>query len=330
MILLHIALVLCVCERRDHLAVGAPAAPLVARLHRAVRAALGIPHVEIQGGLFLGQDAVGELVKGMWGGVWHTVGLQDVVVDFPLWDTVNISLSDVEEVSCNIDWKHSFLIDLINSKARIFALIGGGRSQNGVESYGSRFIVVSHRSCEEELLVVRVSEQTKSNDVLETISKSLESRSPCSQAVIGWDMSKENGLFTLSLHVSEDPFQPLEFITGIGKDLPEVPVHIVACLSSHSKHSGIVEELFVSLAFKLKILGIITGFAECLNRLLIEPGIPYSSQVLNHIVLRAREILDINREDIVIALKWKNHEIFSKCVLDLLSNDIVDVRDLLV
>jgi hypothetical protein len=97
------------------------------------------------------------------------------VVDFPLWDTVNISLSDVEEVSCNIDRKHSFLINLINSKARIFALIGGGRSQNGIESDGSRLIVVSHRSCEEELLIVRVSEQTESNDVLETISKSLES-----------------------------------------------------------------------------------------------------------------------------------------------------------
>ncbi len=136
-ILLHVALVLCVRERRDHLAVGAPAAPLVARLHGAVRASLRIPHVEIQGCLFLGQDAVRELVKGVWGGVWHTVGLQDVVVDFPLWDTVHISFSDVEEVSCNIDWKHSFFIDLINSKARIFALIGGGRSQYGIESDGS-------------------------------------------------------------------------------------------------------------------------------------------------------------------------------------------------
>jgi hypothetical protein len=138
-------------------------------------------------------------------------------------------------------------------------------------------------------------------------------------------MTKKNGLFTLSFHVSEDALQPSEFITRIREDLPKVPVHIVACLSSYSKHSSIVEEFFVCLAFKLKILCIISSLSKCLYSLLIKPEIPYCSQVLNHVVLRTREILYINRENVMIALKWEDHELFSKGVLDLLSNNIVDV-----
>jgi hypothetical protein len=143
-------------------------------------------------------------------------------------------------------------------------------------------------------------------------------------------MSKENSLFTLSLHVSEDTLQPREFITWVGEDFPEVPVHIVACLCSHSKDSRIVKELFVCLAFKLEILGIISSLSKCLNCLLIEPEIPYCCQILNHVVLWAREILDIDREDVVIALQREYHELISKGVLDLLGNDIVDIGDFLV
>jgi hypothetical protein len=101
--LLDVALVLSVSKRGHHLAVCAAAAALVAGLHGAVGASLRIPHVEIYGGLLLGQNAVRKLVKGVRGSIWHAVGLQDVVVHFPLWYTVNISLSDIEEVSGNID-----------------------------------------------------------------------------------------------------------------------------------------------------------------------------------------------------------------------------------
>jgi hypothetical protein len=115
-------------------------------------------------------------------------------------------------------------------------------------------------------------------------------------------MAKENSLFTLSFHVSENTLQPREFITWVREYFPEVPVHVVARLSSHSKDSRIVKELFVCLAFKLEILGIISSLSKCLNGLLIEPEIPYCCQILNHVVLWAREILDINREHVVITL----------------------------
>ena len=40
--------------------------------------------------------------------------------------------------------------------------------------------------------------------------------------------------------------------------------------------------------------------------------------------------MDIDREDIVIALKWEDHKLFSKSVLDLLSDNIVDIGDFFI
>jgi hypothetical protein len=143
-------------------------------------------------------------------------------------------------------------------------------------------------------------------------------------------MTKEDSLLTFSFHVSEDTLQPRELIAWVREDFPEVPVHVVACLSSHSKDSRIVKELFVCLTFKLEILGIISSLSKCLNSLLIEPEIPHCCQILNHVVLWAREILDIDREDVMIALQREYHELISEGVLDLLGNDIVDIGDFLV
>ena len=40
--------------------------------------------------------------------------------------------------------------------------------------------------------------------------------------------------------------------------------------------------------------------------------------------------MDIDREDVMIALKWEDHKFFSKSVLDLLSDNIVDIGDLFI
>ena len=85
-----------------------------------------------------------ELIKGVWRGIGHSIGLKDIVVNFPLWDTVNVCLCDVEEVGGNIDRKHCFFIDFIESEAGIFTLISCGRCENRVESNRSRLIVVAN------------------------------------------------------------------------------------------------------------------------------------------------------------------------------------------
>ncbi len=74
----------------------------------------------------------------------HAIGLQDVVVYFPLWLTIYISLCDIEEVCSNVYWQHRFFINLINSEARVFALISSCRRKNRVECDRPRLVVVAY------------------------------------------------------------------------------------------------------------------------------------------------------------------------------------------
>lgn len=131
-----------------------------------------------------------------------------------------------------------------------------------------------------------MTEESETNDMLEAISKGLEPRTPCSQAIIGRDMSDKDCLFSLSFHVSENTLQPSELITGVREYLPEVPVLVIASLSGHSKHPGVVEEFLIGFAFQLEVLSVVACLAESLNGLLIKPEVPDSSQILNHVVLR--------------------------------------------
>lgn len=137
------------------------------------------------------------------------------MIDFPTWLSILVGLGNVEEVSGNIGNEHGLLIDLIESKARVLSLIGGGGCENGVESDGFRLVESADGSSQVEGLVMGVAEKTESNDVLETIGKGLETGSPSTEAAMGRDMSEEDSDLTLSFHVSKDTLEPLDFIAWI-------------------------------------------------------------------------------------------------------------------
>lgn len=111
------------------------------------------------------------------------------MVNLPLRLPINVCLSDVKEVGCNVYGEHGLFIDLIDGKAGVLSLIGGGGCKDRIESDRSRLVVVTKGSGQEKLFIVRMPKQTEANYVLEAVSQRLKARAPCTQAIISGYMA---------------------------------------------------------------------------------------------------------------------------------------------
>lgn len=163
---------------------------------------------------------------------------------------------------------------------------------------------------------MRVPKQPKSYDVLVSISKCLESRSPCTQASMCGNMTNENRLFTFCLHILQYWLKPSKLVTWVAKNFPEIPILLVTSLSSDSKYSSVIEDFLLTLKFK--ILEVVASFFKGLDGLGLKPIIPNTRKILDHVVW-LREALNVNGPDVMITLKWINHKVVSEYVLHFFS-----------
>lgn len=60
-----VALILSICIGSNHAAIGVAAAVLIARVHLAIRASLGVPHVEVNGSFLILKKAMGESLEAL-------------------------------------------------------------------------------------------------------------------------------------------------------------------------------------------------------------------------------------------------------------------------
>ena len=129
-----VALILSIGEGSNEAAIGIAAATLITRVHLTIWAAFGIPHIEILSSFLFFQDKMCEGIKTSWGGIRHTIGLQNVVIDFPFRLIFFVCLGYIKEVGSDVNNQHSFLVNLIDSETGILTLICCRRGKNRVES----------------------------------------------------------------------------------------------------------------------------------------------------------------------------------------------------
>lgn len=86
-----------------------------------------------------------------------------------------------------------------------------------------------------------VAKESETDDMLVPVGEGLESRSPSTKAIVCRDMPQEDSLFSLGLHIFQNLLEPGELITWVREDLPQVPIHVIASLSGHSKYPSVVE-----------------------------------------------------------------------------------------
>jgi len=131
------------------------------------------------------------VIESRWAEVFKSILISVVEFEVPLWLVILVSMFKVESVSFIVDRKHCLCIKVDDIETWGLALVGGDGTYDEVHS---NWLMGDHVSDNLILLLMNMRVHSPSNDVLESIRKSMISSTVLSGAFIKiGDVSEHNG-----------------------------------------------------------------------------------------------------------------------------------------
>jgi len=227
-----------------------------------------------------------------------------------------VRLVDIDVVGPHVQWEHGLRIEVIDSEGRIQITHRSHATANSAEKDG--LIRIRHAVVNLEAFDVVVTDDVKSDHMLEALHKCSEAHSPLVLAGGRRVVTDQDCKTTLSLNLEQLLLKPGDLVAGVVPFTPNHPVVTVAAVRIVCNESGACGQL--SSILQLKGHGVVAIFAELGVGLFCQPVSPILFDVVDGVVdARRGEILLIGRPRVMVALDGQNRDV---SVLDRVLDDI--------
>lgn len=167
---------------------------------------------------------------------------------------------------------------------------------------------------------MRMSDQSESDDVLESLHEGPESHSKLMLAVIRRIMAHQDRKTTLSLNFKKFLLEPSKLMAWVVALSPDVEIEHIAAVRVVCDNFGTCGKALAILEFQVH--GVEAVLAILFQGLFIEPLGPECLDVVDGVVgVGCREVLLVNGPGVMVAVNWKY------CNVRVLDSILNDVRD---